>query len=169
MAIDVGAGAIDRATTLTGSAYTVIGLDNSANATGTIDTVEVWVETGYTITGFRAGLFFLVSGTTYQCRSSTASLGDVVGGSKQTFTGLSLSVTTGDYIGYYGNIARVSQDTTGFAGILYVAGEYIDVNDSTSYATLADDAISLYGTGTEAGGAGGAPVCVVMMMAKKRG
>lgn len=152
MAIDVGPGASDRASQLVGT-LTIVDLNNPANATGTITSVEIWMKTSAAGLGFRVGTFYLVSGTTYKCRDSHT-IGDVTAGSKQTFSGISgFDVTTGDFIGcYYGGSGNIEEDSSGYLGVYYASGEYIDPDDSTSYTLLAGDAISIYGTGTEAGG-----------------
>lgn len=159
MAIDIGPGAIERLSTIT-SGYTFIDLGNPANATGDITSVEIWANTN--LTGMRVGTFFLVSGTTYQCRAS-ATIGSITAGSLQTFTvdsggnPLAIAVQAGDYIGCYYSAGTIERDTAGYVGIRYVSGEYIDSGDQASYALFADDAISLYGSGTEAGAAVGHP------------
>jgi len=150
--IDVGAAVIDRIGYRKGG-ETHIGLDNPSNAGGTVDTVTVWFN--YEHTGFRAGSFYLDSGTTYICRDSEA-IGNVVFGENPPFTGLTISILTGDLLGeytdYVGGTVGIERDYSGFSGVLYASGEHIDPSDSASYSTLAGDAISLHGTGTEGGG-----------------
>lgn len=139
--IDVGAQAIDRASSIGG--YTLIGLDNPANSTGTLSTVEVWANTN--ITSLIVGTFYLVSGTTYKCRASQ-NIGDIIGGAKRTVP-VSIAVVIGDLLGcFWANAAEeIEWDTSGYAGVFYRAGEYIDPGDEVAYFTSADDAISLYG------------------------
>ena len=149
MAINIGSPAIDRAG-YNGEATTFFTFDNPANATGTIDTVKVWAKNN--VTNLRVGMFFLVSGTTYECRDSEA-VGAVTAGSEQTFTGLTISVETGDYIGYYcGADGVIEWDFSGGNGCAYVSGEYIDPTDQASYNVVDYDvsAMSINGTGTEA-------------------
>lgn len=74
VAIDIGPGAIDRAAFA--SVGTIIDLANPANKSGIITSVDFWFSGGGT--GVRVGTFFLVSGTTYQCRDS-ATIGSVSG------------------------------------------------------------------------------------------
>lgn len=146
MAIDIGTAAIDRAG-YNGEATTFFTFDNPANATGTIDTVKVWAKNN--VTNLRVGMFFLVSGTTYECRDSE-SVGGVTAGSEQTFTGLTISVETGDYIGYYcGADGTIEWDFSGGNGCAYVSGEYIDPEDQASYNVVDYDvsAMSINGTG----------------------
>ena len=146
MAIDIGSAATDRPATW-GYTSTTFVVDNPANASGIINTVEVWFNTD--ATGFRAGTFFLVSGTTYQCRDSET-IGNVTSGSKKTFTGLSIDVVTGDYLGKYNTAGNIERDDTGFLGLRYATGEHIDPGDQASYSISSGDTMSLYGTGTEA-------------------
>lgn len=140
--IDVGSGASDRATSSTGG-YTKLDLTNPANLSGLITSVDVWfVSNGV---GVRVGIFFLVSGTTYQCRSS-ATIGSVSSGSKKTFT-VNLPVQKGDFIGLYSTSGNLERDDTGGSGEMRIAGEYIDPGDQAIYALLASRALSLYGQG----------------------
>ena len=121
-------------------------MDNPANATGTIDTVEVWVFR--TMTTCIVGTLYLVSGDDYKCRDSE-SIGTLTQIGKVTTSGLSISVETSDYLGIYFDPGEIERDTTGYGGIWYVSGEHIDPNDQATYSSIATTAISLYGTGTE--------------------
>lgn len=151
-AIDVGPGAIARTDGFT-SGYTIFSFDNPANAAGNLDTVELWFRTNGV--GVRVGTFFLVSGTTYQCRDSVV-IGAVTAGSKQTFSGLTnFDVTAGDYIGCYYTGGSIERGYAGGLGYAYCWGENIDPGDQGSYTLVVNPnfyIISIYGTGTEAGG-----------------
>ncbi|KKM24064.1 hypothetical protein LCGC14_1608900 [marine sediment metagenome] len=128
--------------------WTGICLDNPANATGTLTVLEAWAVTN--TTGEISGTFY-GSGTSYTCRDSEA-IGAVTAGSKQTFSGLTISVETGDFLGSYRASGRMERDVTGYAGIYNVNAEYIDPDDNYAFYSLrTGDAISIYGTGTEAG------------------
>jgi hypothetical protein len=144
--IDVGPGAIDRAGELS-SSYTFIDLNNPANADGTLDTWELWFKTGYDGVNVETATFYLVSGSNYSTRDSET-IGSVTSGSKQTFTGLSTDVNTDDYAGVYKPGGRIERDTTGFLGILYANGDFIPCTNQ-AFSLVADDAISIYATGTE--------------------
>jgi hypothetical protein len=141
MAIDIGPGATNRASNF-GFSYTVIALGNPANEAGTVTDVEIWANAN--MSGCKVGIFYLVSGTTYKCRSA-ASIGNVTAGSKQTFSGLSLAVQVGDYIGLYWSGGYVERDTDGQDGHLYVSGDKCVVDNQSSYTAQAGDAISVYG------------------------
>lgn len=142
--IDVGATAADRDTSYS-FGNTFVGLDNPANYTGTIDTIEIWATTD--ITGLRVGTFYLVSGTDYKCRDSEAIAGTITSGSKQTKS-VSIDVVVGDYIGCYFTAGSIEMSTSGYAGVYYISGEYIDPDDQATYSELGSGrAMSLYGTG----------------------
>jgi len=149
MAIDVGSAAIVQPS-VSNPNYTIISLTNPANASGIINSVEVYCSSN--LTGFKAATFFLVSGTTYECRA-IASIGNVTGGSKQTFSGLSIAVVTGDFIGFYfatGNNG-VYINNNGGAGQMFVSGggDYATPTTQAVYTLGANDLVSLYGTGLE--------------------
>lgn len=156
--IDVGPGATDRASTIAAT-YTIIDFGNRANATGTLDTVEIYAATD--LTGCKVGTFYRTTGNTFQCRDSEA-IGNVTSGSKQTFTSLSISATEGDYLGIYFATGTLERDSTGQVGMMYVSGEYADAGDSTAYALLADDAVSIYATGTASGSVAGTFGCTTI-------
>jgi len=141
-AIDIGAVAEDRDFGWA-STYTTLNLTNPANDTGEITSVEVWADVA--LTGFIAGTFYHVSGDDYKCRDSEA-IGNVVSGSKQTFAGLTINVTTGDFIGEFCDAGSIENDHTG-AGTPYVSGEYIDPNDQATYTDYTAT-MSLFGIGS---------------------
>ncbi len=146
MAIDVGSAAIDRASN-SGSGNTYIPKNNSANADGTLDTIEMWPKV--TLENCEVGTVYLVSGTTFHCREGI-DIGGVTQGSKQTFSGLDIDILTGDYLAYYVTFGTLERDSSGGAGYWFTGGSYVNTDDETSYSlsgTMAD--YSLYGTGTE--------------------
>jgi hypothetical protein len=152
--IDVGSPAIDRGSYRV--ARTHINIDNPANASGTIDTVKTWFSSAVFQNGtdFKPGTFFLVSGTTYECRDSEA-IGAVTKGSEQTFSGLTITVETGDLLGEYHSDGGIERDTSGYSGVLWANtddGDYATPSTQTTYSTFTGDTLSLYGTGTESGG-----------------
>ena len=138
--IDVGPGAVDGGYAWS-SNWTLIDKINPANDTGSIDTFEVWAATD--LTGVKMGTFS-GSGTEYTSRDSEA-IGSVTSGSKQSFTGLSCDVTSGDFIGIY-YATGTSEATQGSAGdCYYIAGDQFGTGAQT-YASI-DRYPSLYGTG----------------------
>jgi hypothetical protein len=121
---------------------------NPANATGTLDTVEVYIIDHTDATGFKCGTF--TGAGTSKTVHSYASIGNVTHGSKQTFTGLAIAVTSGEYLGTITTAGKVANKATGADG-LYVmpstdtfgGGAYT----YTSYSSTMKSAI--YATGTE--------------------
>lgn len=148
MAIDIGSEAIDR-NTYTGSGKTTIDRNNPANASGTITGVEIFAYTTYDLENCVVGTFYTTNGNTLKCRDSEA-IGTVTAGSKQTFP-VTLTVEAGDYIGIYFTAGYLERSDSGFGGMWFVTGEYIDPGDEATYTLWSGDAISLYGTGVEAG------------------
>jgi hypothetical protein len=96
--IDVGSSAIDRDSVQIGE-RTLLDKHNPANNTGTLDTFEVFAVSGNNVTGLKAGTFY-GSGTSWTYRDHE-NIGDVTAGSKQTFTGKSCAVSSGDYLAWY--------------------------------------------------------------------
>lgn len=151
--IDIGAPAINREAGWQGQ-KTMLSIENPANASGTIDTAEIWVNS--VMWNFVVGTFYFVTGTDYKCRGSEA-IGDVSAGSKQTFSGLSFSVETADYVGEFGNSGTspnngIERTYSGFAGLWRHNADVTNPGDQATYTFIDGDAISLFGTGTEAGG-----------------
>ena len=143
--IDVGPGAIDRASAGSGL-KTIIDLANPANDTGKIDTFEIWCAIDST--GVKMGTFY-GSGTDYTSRD-VETIGDVTGGSKQTFSGLDCDVSTGDYAGlYWVGTSSLELDSSGGSGFYYKAGDQFGTGQQT-YTLAASYAVSIYGTGTTA-------------------
>ncbi|AGG07987.1 hypothetical protein B1778_04370 [Dehalococcoides mccartyi] len=139
--IDIGPGATNRGTNRS-ALVTFVDLNNPANDTGVINSVEVW---GYNnITGFKIGTFS-GSGTSYNDRDY-ATIGSVTGGSKQTFTGLSIDVVTSDFLGCYFSDGAIERDSSGYLGVYTYSGDAFG-SSSHTYTILDGDAISIYGTG----------------------
>jgi hypothetical protein len=157
--IDVGAAATNRLSAqdfvYSGTKYTQVTKDNPSNATGTLDTCEIWLSlvTGGTYTCDIWFGTFSVSGTTLTCRDSD-SLGNVSTGSKQTFTGKSIDVVTDDLLGVSDKGGAISVqgrgDSTGGAGKWRITSEKIDPGDSGTFTSADGYIISIYATGTEA-------------------
>jgi RHS repeat-associated protein len=150
--VDVGAGAIDRNTTISSYAYTNIDLNNPANADGRLTSIDFWFNSA--ATNVRVGVFYLVSGTTYKCRSS-ATIGAVSAGSKKTFTQdsggnpLSLEIKAGDYIGWTLSTGLIELSGSGGSGLTRVSGEYIDPGDQAQYTVAGSSyAPSICGQGS---------------------
>lgn len=146
MAIDIGSAAIDRASS-SGAGYTRVDQNNPANATGTLDTIEIWANAD--MAGLDVATFLVVSGDNLSTRD-TELIGNVTAGSKQTFSGLSIDVTTGDYLGSTWTSGNLELTFSG-VGAWYIVGDYVPCTNQ-AFSTIADRTYSMYGTGTEAGG-----------------
>ncbi|MFA5429843.1 MAG: hypothetical protein WC329_01635 [Candidatus Omnitrophota bacterium] len=141
--IDVGPGATDRAA-LEGAPYTMICLDNPANADGYLNTFQFWFVS--TATGVKGGTF-QGSGTTYTSRDYEA-IGNVSSGSVQTFTGLNCDVITGDFLGSFFTSGTIESAATGYTGLPYKAGDQFGAGEQT-YSAFAGHTNSIYATGVE--------------------
>jgi hypothetical protein len=136
--IDVGPGATDRAGSQ-GYGDTYIDIDNPANASGIINSVELWFDTN--ASGVKVGVFY-GSGTAYTCHGYV-SIGSVTAGSKQTFA-VNLAVQSGDFLGVYFTGGDIDYGGT---GTIYIkAGDHTADGYNTGYASLGAP-ISIYATG----------------------
>jgi hypothetical protein len=145
MAIDIGAGAADYNIALIGG-YTFIDLTNPANASGSIDTIEVWMNN--VGTGVKVGTFYGSSGT-YTLRDYE-NLGEVTYGSKQTFTGLSCEVQTNDLVGFSAASGPIEANTSGGSGIYWMPTNTFGAGETTYTNFNASRKLAVYGTGEEA-------------------
>ena len=143
--IDIGAAAIDRGSYRGIDMATLVGKENPANDTGEITSAEVWFYSAAGTDDVWLGTFS-ASGDVLTCRDSE-SVGDVAEGSKQTYSGLSISVETGDYLGIHSKgefIITIERDLSG-DGYWYYEGECIDPTDSQTFSFSSSKTISLYG------------------------
>lgn len=141
--IDIGNEAIDRSTNAFIYYYTILVLDNPANASGTLDTIQIFPKID--VDSLKAATFY--GSNPYSTRDYEA-CGDAAGGSTVTFSGLDIDVEAGDYLGGKSSSGRVEADTGGSGAYKY--GDQIPCTDVTF--TSCNWEISLYGTGTESGG-----------------
>lgn len=138
--IDIGGSVINRA-----NAYgpqTVLSLENPANASGVLTAFEIWCASG--ATGVKVGTFS-GSGTSYDDRD-VETIGSVTGGSKQTFTGKSCDVVTGDFVGCYFSAGSLEADTSGYGGVAYAAGDKFGSGVNT-YTVNAITGVSIAASG----------------------
>ena len=157
--IDVGADCINRGSiSQVGDYYggnrTLIDYNNPANATGTIDTVTVWFNNADSDNSNKVGTFTDNGSASFTCHDAE-SIGEVDSGENSPITGLTIDISTGEYIGIdsrENEDTYIEKDTSGFLGVYYKVGQFCDPDDTETYSLYADDAISLYGTGTESGG-----------------
>jgi hypothetical protein len=147
--IDIGAPAIDRPNDLP-SGYTLVSWENPANDDGTITSVEIWATGSGNMQDCEVATFIDEGGNVLSTRDSET-IGTVLIGSKQTFSGLDMDVQTGDYIGMYFSAGRVEATISGGTGIWYKSGDHIPCSSET-YSSGSNYTLSLYGEGETAGG-----------------
>lgn len=155
--IDVGTPAINR-----GSAaylcntvpfptyYTRVEVSNPANDTGTIDTVEAWFVLAAGGNSVKYGTFEHLGSNELKCHDAEE-YGEVSAGSKQTCSGLSIAISSGEYIGVDARAAAnlsIEYDASGGEDMWYKMGLFCDPNDQETFTWMGGDIISLYGTGT---------------------
>lgn len=147
-AIDIGSAAIDR-----GSAgpftdtRTYVDQNNPANASGTITSVEIFANAE--LSNCEVATFYVVSGNNLSTRD-THTIGTVAAGSKQTFSGLNITVVAGDYIGICATAGEIDRVLSGDGYWLSYYDKIPCVSDS--FEDNADRTISLYGTGATPSG-----------------
>ena len=124
-----------------GGGYTWLDRTNPCNGSGTLTYAEFWFMTG-TASGVRIGTFTKDAGGTYDywCHASWY-IGTVIGGSKQTFSGLSLAASVNDIIGMY------YTSGTHYFYYNHGAGNLYYIGDLTSSLVAGNDAIVRPNTG----------------------
>jgi hypothetical protein len=142
--IDIGYGA-DYGETSYNFNVTIVYRGNQANANGEIQTVEMYFNTD--ATGVEVAMFYEGEAAFLTTRSNTL-IGSVVSGSKQTFTGLTLKVRTGDYIGYYCTAGGLGSSGDAGYGTFYIVGDAIPCTN-VGFNNDAASQPRLYGTGIE--------------------
>ncbi len=152
MAIDVGIPAVNQGA-VGGGTFTVILKTNPANATGTIDHIDIYDDGGSSTHDVAS----FTETTTDNFTTTGYALGLTTGGSglsefdaEGDFT--SFEIEEGDFIGLYGdNIDR----SGGSLGDLtwYASGDQIPSETPVAYTANFDRTYALYATGVEGGGA----------------
>jgi len=150
--IDVGSAAINRSYWSAINGYTQVEGANTANADGTIDTVEVYVASATSGNSVKAGTLEESPDNYLTCRDSEV-LGEVSFGYNE-FTGLSIDIETGDVIGVVETNSKTVWIDRGISGGTekwYKAGDYLNPLDEGSFTSSSGQLLSIYGTGTEGG------------------
>lgn len=147
MAINIGAPAIDRATS-GGPQFTWALLDTPCPFDGTLTTVELWAHANLSNAKVAS---FSRNGNKLTSRDY-ALLGDVPGGSKQTFNDLEIEIVAGDLIGIHADLSGLEIDSSGGDGLYYCEGDQIGTGEQT-YTLIANYIASLGGWVTIAAGA----------------
>ncbi len=140
--IEIGSPAIFGDLTL-GPNWTHINKNNPANISGKITNVEIYASES--LENCEVATFYIVSENVFSTRDTHA-IGNVTGGSKQTFPGLDITVEKGDYIGIVFTAGALYNNSSGGDGRWYTSGDYIPcTNKIFSFSSF--DIISLCGTG----------------------
>ena len=147
--ISIGPASIDRSTVRSGGT-TDINYTNPANLSGTIKLIQVY--SAEAIEGLKAGIFYLVSGAIFHCRSA-ALLGNVPANTQKIFT-TELPVQKGDYLGYYWNAdtGQIEFDNLDGVGLYYISGDYVAVDSEATYAFNSEYTTSCHGKGDSIAG-----------------
>jgi len=157
--IDVGSSAIDRDlnVAISGSSYvhTLVTRTNPANTEGEIDTIEIYC--GYANAGnvLRVGSFKETASNNFKCHDGYE-IGQASVGYNE-FTGVALDITEGEFIGCDGKQAgyllTVDQGSSGGSGI-HLKEDFAGCDPDDTFLQVLDTSriLSLYGTGTGAGG-----------------
>jgi len=145
-AVDIGDGAIN------GNGFgdpgdTWINKGNPANAAGVITTVKIWAYIN--MTGCKVGIFYLTGTNKFKCRSA-ATIGSVTAGGERTFSGLSLAVEAGDYIGASASTGRIEASYDSYDGTWEKSGDYCVVDAEGTFTFWTGWKYSLYGEGASA-------------------
>ncbi len=140
-AIDMGSAATNRYNGLI-LGYTYLSLDNPANLSGTITSIEIWAHAA--MSGVKVGTFYLSDPINlfYKCRDAVT-IGNVTAGSKQTFV-VSLAVGAGDLIGIYYSGGGISHQVMGGAGLRLRLGDLVTPGSEAPYPLFSGLAMSLY-------------------------
>lgn len=143
MDIDIGEPAIYRGSYYTGP-RTCVNKGNPANATGKINSVEIYC--GTKLVSCKVATFFVVSGNYLSTRDQQY-IGDVEPGETRII-GVDLDVEAGDYIGLYYSVGYWDKSSSGGNGLWVSTADRIPcVNSSFNLASIAKG--SIYGTGSE--------------------
>ena len=136
----IGSPAINRA-----SQYiygkTVINLDNPATRNGVLQEVHIYAQSD--MAGVKIGIFYATGGGKYKCRSAE-SVPNVIAGA-EVIHKVGMAFQTGDYIGAYWASGWLERATSGYVGIVSVAGDKVVVGDESVYTTDTLDTLSLQG------------------------
>lgn len=129
------------------SGCTVCDKNNPANKSGLINLIQVKVLTGIV----KVALYYLNAGV-LTCRGNAVSLGTVTGGSYQTFTGLSMAINQGDFLGMYaaGGLYYASGALAGYWG----EGDKTNAGNTLT-GGFGNVKFAVYGESVEVAGGGG--------------
>lgn len=140
--IEIGTEAIDG-TAFFCNNYTTINRNGSANASGTITSVEIWVKAN--MSDVEVATFYITGVNEFSTRDSEL-IGSVTAGAKRTFV-VDIDVQTGDYIGFYTTAGNAAFQSGTGGTVLRLEGDYIPCTEEVFEIVSDDWTISLYGSG----------------------
>ena len=152
--IDIGNAGGDRGSN-TALGYTLIGTANPANATGTINQIQFYLNIAATAKSVKFGVFYLSGVSKYTCRSVVTL---TVTGAANTLVTLNapadftaMNVVAGDFVGTYTNddytrLKRTSSGT-GTGTFWYYSGDA--TTSEQTYGDGGSNDLALYMAGTE--------------------
>ena len=144
----IGSGATDRASSDAAGGFTCFDLTAQSTGADTLTAYEIWCQAS--TTNMRGGTFYWYTGSNgYKCRAS-ATLGAITAGSKQTISGLSLTTTIDDWLGFYFTGAGALEATDAANSNAFVSGEYIDPGDAANYGLNGGCIESIYASSAAA-------------------
>lgn len=154
MAIDVGSACVvgDNGQS---DGYTRIDKNNPANATGTIDSICIYAQNS--MSGIEYAAFTDEGSNIFSTNGDTNGSALTATGGQQTYHTAAgndftaFAIATGEYLGHYFTVGRLEMDVSGI-GQWYVVGDDIPAS-SVTFTFVATRSLSVYGTGTESGGA----------------
>ncbi len=156
--IDVGAAALVRTTFFSGT-LTMISVENPANATGTIDHIEVYTVSAGNI---EIATFDNETGTVFSTRGDSGVLS--AGGNFDEWDApgqfSAFNVDTGDYLGHHGNL-KTRRNTFG-DGMWFTSSDDIPAN-SVSFTLFNNTTLSCFAEGTVAAPSGFGQVIGIMI------
>jgi len=128
--------------------FTHINKTNPANLTGKITRIEMYVY--YNLSNCKVATFYRPDPAGFPNNLSTRDteiIGTVISGSKQIFE-VDLDVVEGDYIGIVFTAGYICAAEPGYSGKWYINEDKIPCTNQTFEATVTNDTISIYGTGS---------------------
>ena len=155
MAIDVGPGASDRGND-NWAPSTIIDSVNPANATGTIDTCQVYAAND--MSGIEYAAFIDEGSDVFSTNGDTngSNLGGNAGLITHTAAGddfTAFAIATGEYLGIYYSGGSLDRDTSGGNSWKKDDNDYIPCSSQSLAGENDADIWSIYATGTEGNGA----------------
>ena len=146
--IDIGPGAVNLTSSQATIGRTWVAQGNPANDSGVLDVLEVYAVGD--AADVKIGTFYGTS--TSLTNRDGETIGNVAAGSKQTFSGLSCDVESGDFLGIYYASGSIEWQTTG-DGVSSNTSDQFGTG-TQSYTLTANRSIAIYGTGTTSGWTG---------------